>query len=655
MTYSGPGFIPKGILPALLIAAAIWTVNPVPPLAQSAYDRGFAAFQSGDYSRAADIWTRLAIADDVQAQNSLGYLFKHGLGVHQSHQEAVYWYERAASQGRTEAIYDLAVMYDDGLGVPRDIDRAQALYQRAARNGFAPAHNNLGILLEKGRGLTNDRRAAYFHYTLADRIGGTEKAAENRRDLAGRLPPEDVAILNRMAARASDGALYPGWPPKGSAGWSPPPVADAAVSPAPPILSAAEVKALQGDLARLGYDPGPVDGILGPATRRALRAFAQDKGLSETGSSLDMLAEAVAEDAAALPDFALSVPDTVVGSDPFLKIAGRLTGAGGIVTIDGEAVSIAADGSFDHGVYVIDGERTVTVIAQSEDGVVLSKSVTLRRDRQETDDLAALAVKLIPLNPIRTATQSNPDAVALIIGTEKYRTLPDATFADRDAKAFADYAQYVLGVPPSRIKTLVGEDAGFGAIRKALSLWLPTLVQKGQSDVYVFFAGHGLTDGDAAGAYLLPYDGDAELLQFLAVQRGALIDELAAMQPRQATVFLDTCFSGPGRSAEMLVAARPVFSVQAPTVPPTIAILSAASGRQVAGTLDQRRHGLFSYFLMRGLEGEANTNDDDVLTLGELSDWVHDKVRQAAGMLGRPAQTPQLDGDGTAILVRYRS
>ncbi|MDW3206933.1 MAG: peptidoglycan-binding protein [Alphaproteobacteria bacterium] len=666
MTLSGPGPSIRTVLTALLVAVLCLTADPPSSTAQTPYDRGYNAFQTGDYVRAARIWSRLAVAGNAQAQNSLAYLFKRGWGVHQSYQEAVYWYERAAEQGRTEAIYDLAVMYDDGLGVPRDISRARELYRKAARNGFAPAHNNLGIILEKGRGIENDRRAAYFHYAIADRIGGADHAATNRRELAARLPRHEVDILDRMVARSSNGTLYPGWP--GGTSWTrpqskaaPPPADSPIAQPTaigPPPVTVAEIRTLQRNLGRLGYDPGPVDGIMGPATRRALRAYESARGLPVTGNATPDLLDAVAQDVAALPpapEFSLTVAETVTGKTPFLKVQGQVSGAGDTVTIDGEAVPVGQDGRFSHGVYVIDGERVVTVTAQGEDGITLSKTVTLRREREEIDDLAALAVDLIPLNPIRTPTRTNPDAVALIIGTETYRSLPDATYADRDAKAFADYAQYVLGVPPTRIKTLVGEEAGFGSIRKALSLWLPSLVETGKSDVYVFFAGHGLTDGDATGAYLLPYDGDAELLQFLAIQRGDLIEELAALNARSATVVLDTCFSGPGRADDMLVASRPVFSVPSPTVPAGVAVLSAASGRQTAGTLPQRRHGLFSYFLMRGLEGEANADGDDVLTLGELSAWVSDKVRRAAGILGRPAQTPHLEGDGNAILVRYRS
>jgi peptidoglycan hydrolase-like protein with peptidoglycan-binding domain len=54
-----------------------------------------------------------------------------------------------------------------------------------------------------------------------------------------------------------------------------------------------DVRAIQAGLARLGYSPGPQDGVLGPLTRDAIRKFERDRNLKETGALSDELAQEI--------------------------------------------------------------------------------------------------------------------------------------------------------------------------------------------------------------------------------------------------------------------------------------------------------------------------------------------------------------------------
>ena len=56
-------------------------------------------------------------------------------------------------------------------------------------------------------------------------------------------------------------------------------------SPPNPVL----VKQIQARLILVGYDPGPVDGMMGPRTRTAIRAFQQDRGLRVDGEASELL------------------------------------------------------------------------------------------------------------------------------------------------------------------------------------------------------------------------------------------------------------------------------------------------------------------------------------------------------------------------------
>jgi peptidoglycan hydrolase-like protein with peptidoglycan-binding domain len=50
-----------------------------------------------------------------------------------------------------------------------------------------------------------------------------------------------------------------------------------------PLLTGPDVLQVQRRLARLGYEPGPLDGQYGPATERAVRAFQAAAGIASDG------------------------------------------------------------------------------------------------------------------------------------------------------------------------------------------------------------------------------------------------------------------------------------------------------------------------------------------------------------------------------------
>jgi uncharacterized caspase-like protein len=66
--------------------------------------------------------------------------------------------------------------------------------------------------------------------------------------------------------------------------------------------------------------------------------------------------------------------------------------------------------------------------------------------------------------------------------------------------------------------------------------------------------------------------------------------------------------------------------------------------------LEAANHGLFSYFLMKGMEGDADANKDDKITIAEMRDYVKDKVVRQSDF----QQTPELQGDADRVLVRFQ-
>ena len=64
--------------------------------------------------------------------------------------------------------------------------------------------------------------------------------------------------------------------------------------------------------------------------------------------------------------------------------------------------------------------------------------------------------------------------------------------------------------------------------------------------------------------------------------------------------------------------------------------------------LDEAKHGVFSYYLMKGMEGDADSNKDKKITSGELHNYVLANVSRM-----QRNQTPELQGDQSRVLVKW--
>jgi hypothetical protein len=332
-----------------------------------------------------------------------------------------------------------------------------------------------------------------------------------------------------------------------------------------------------------------------------------------------------------------------VDSDAYI-LAGVIQDTSDIASlqVDQKTVPIEPDGSFSVPFYVPPRGLEIEVVAIDEWNNRSRKSIKIVRN---------LDVKLKPvvfetLNPMNARGRPNPDAVAIIIGVEKYQNTSAAKYADRDALVFSDYARRALGVRPENIKLIVNRDATRTSIQKALKLWLPTIVTKGRSDVYFFFAGHGLASANGFERYLLPYDAETALLEDSALVLEDIIGTVSRTRPRSAVFFLDTCYSGGTRTGQTLVAdARGIRIVaKASNLPKNFTVISAAGSDQISTILPEAKHGLFSYYLMKGLEGGAGFEAGGRVTTGELHQYVADKVPKQAIRLGTD-QRPQIYGE----------
>ena len=82
-----------------------------------------------------------------------------------------------------------------------------------------------------------------------------------------------------------------------------------------------------------------------------------------------------------------------------------------------------------------------------------------------------------------------------------------------------------------------------------------------------------------------------------------------------------------------------------------LAILSAASGDQVSMTYDEKEHGLFTYFLLKGIK-ESTVRGERSLGMEELFTSLKPQVERVARKIYNQEQSPQLIGSGE-ILKTY--
>lgn len=251
--------------------------------------------------------------------------------------------------------------------------------------------------------------------------------------------------------------------------------------------------------------------------------------------------------------------------------------------------------------------------------------------------------------PLETVRPKDKSAVAVIIGIERYNNrIPNVPFAHRDASMVREYAIKLLGVPEENVIFLANEQATKAQIMTALEGRLKNFVTPGRSNVYVYYAGHGAPDPNTKTPYLVPFDGDPAYPRTSCYSMDSFYSALKDLHAKSVTVMLDSCFSGisgRGESTVSLIAdARPLFiKPVGANLPSGVTVLAAATGDQLSFSYPEKKHGLFTYFLLKGLRGDAY--QDGSLTLGDLHKYLQQSMVERARRMGR-SQTPVLLGAG---------
>jgi uncharacterized caspase-like protein len=246
--------------------------------------------------------------------------------------------------------------------------------------------------------------------------------------------------------------------------------------------------------------------------------------------------------------------------------------------------------------------------------------------------------------PTDFAQKPYPKDWGLIIGIEDYAHLPNVDYARKDALILKEYFIKVLGVPEENIISLIDSDATKARLEGYLKEYIPSNVGQ-DSTLYVYFAGHGAPGKKKGEPFIIPYDGDTRFIEQTGYKLVNFYKDLNNLKVQKVYVFLDSCFSGvAARAAEMLVkGARPALVHVKDVSPPSGSIVSfaAASSGQISNAYPEKEHGLFTYFLLRALNGEADSDDDGWTSVKEMYGYVKSNVTRVARRMSAE-QTPVL-------------
>jgi uncharacterized caspase-like protein len=219
---------------------------------------------------------------------------------------------------------------------------------------------------------------------------------------------------------------------------------------------------------------------------------------------------------------------------------------------------------------------------------------------------------------------------ALVVGISKYQKLPAELwlqYPDADADSLSRHLASPRGgsIPPDRMLVLTNEQATTAAVRDGLKTFLQT--RPGSDDtVFILIAGHGTVD--STGAYILTYDSDPQNLAATALSMAELHSavERALAKVGHVVLLADVCRAATIAGQKTTAIGDAVNQIG--EAPGEMLGLMAARPRELSleGPDFGAGHGAFTWSVLRGLEGAADTDKDGFVTAGELIDFVSTDV-----------------------------
>jgi hypothetical protein len=255
-----------------------------------------------------------------------------------------------------------------------------------------------------------------------------------------------------------------------------------------------------------------------------------------------------------------------------------------------------------------------------------------------------------PFTP-RDTTITGPQTFAMILGISNYRFIKSLQYADKDAELFKDYLKSPGGgsVKEDNFYCLLNNQVTSTNFFVKGNDWLEAKqLQKGDK-LFIYLAGHGDAI-DEELSFFLGYDcnprGDkntymsaGETIQLYSLKKSIIKQE--TKKGVEVFFIMDACRSGelPGG-----IAGQNFINKAISEKPEGEVIMLAASAGQLSweDVSIGNGHGLFTYYLVDGLNGSADTIDgsDNKVTLREIQAYVNKNVPFVAEQRFKRKQDP---------------
>ncbi|MCX5734367.1 MAG: caspase family protein [candidate division NC10 bacterium] len=300
-----------------------------------------------------------------------------------------------------------------------------------------------------------------------------------------------------------------------------------------------------------------------------------------------------------------------------------------------------------------EGPNALVVSASEPDGTVQQEVRTVIYDKPK------VAVAAPPPPP--AAPTQNRWAVVVGVGRYESPDIPRLRYTVPDAEAIYQVLIGPAGFKPEHVVLMTDKTERkptYRNLKWALGTFLARSAQKDDT-VVIFFAGHGAPEVDQRGIerdglakYLIPSDADPDDLYATALPMDEIQTIFGRVESERVVVFLDACYSG--AAGGRTFAAKKTRAVNVDdlflerlTRSKGRAIITASRPAEVSIELPEFGHGLFTYYLLQGLNGAADLNRDGIISLQELYEYVEQQVTQKSRAVGgnqHPVMKGELEG-----------